>query len=1352
MKNKNDATDVALSIRTSDEEISNWDRNRIIEALKRETNVDEKLANKISLEVEKQIKTTQIKTLTTALVRELVNAKLIEYGLEKERLKHDRLGVPFYDVEALMVQPNKENANVPHGPEATNLTLAEEIKKDFAFREVFSKEVGMAHLRGDLHLHDLGFVDRPYSFLADECILVKNKYGIIGCTTFRQLWETGSFIYEENGFEISPLRDYFVYDKEGWVPLQRIVRHKREDKNLLWIKTQDSKSLILTEDHPMISEDREFPAKDLKITDQLNVCKNFPEIQKFSLLNLLNCDLGKERIYYADNVLINGHRVSGISQQSLKEIKDEDFLVQTDENSLIYAKDRLGKLNPKTDKYHTSFILTPEFCYIIGMFIAKGYYDKRTLSFTGADENLIYISELLKSCGFKSSLRDMEDEKHKLCVDNVFLVDLFKYVFQIGVGTRYKSLPPFILMWRPELIFAVISGIIDGDGTVTNTNRTCVSITTASRSLVNQIQQLLFIHNMKSCVNRRHDAGKVRVYQGKKIVQNYEMFYVAFGIPCEKKDSFSMCKKLNCINEAVVAETCNITLPEKIEKFLSEEEYVYDITTDSGTFYCNGILVHNCSGQSLEYVKKFGLNLPNAMAIARPAHRAEVLLAHIVKFAAALQCHFAGAIGWDAINLFFAPYLVGKTQKELHQLAQMLIFEFSQQAVARGGQAIFTDINLYWEIPKHFEDTPAIGPGGEYTGKTYGEYAKESQAFAWALFDVYKEGDGSGRPFMFPKPLLHITEKFFNTPGHKEFLNHVCDVASKMGSPYFVFDRGSTAKISECCRLSFKLEETDLQDAKYPWKMRYCALQNVTLNLPRIGYTCKGDKVFDRITRLFNLVVKAHLQKQRYIKKILGFGCTGPLALLAMDKDGQSYLKLDKVSYLIGMVGLNELVKTQCGQEMHQSEEAFRYGVSIIAHMKLLTDQACKKHNMHFVLEQTPAESLLGSEKIQIVSQNNVEVITIGDFIDKYLNKEGTYEFPTNDDEIIKTFAINSKFKTEILPITRLYKHKRRSKVYRVILESDKEINVTDCHSLYSLEEDGSLVPRSLKEFKKGDWTVLVRNSRSVESQNEYIPNITGLIKKAQQELCVDLIRHIEKDVCKTSRYELTRVVEVLKHIVRVKNITSPSLNLLKQILHSDLIFEQIKSIELINNQPEYVYDIEVANCHNFMNIHGILAHNSTAYRFARLDLKDFSKKAKDIVLGDIDTNSVYYTNSTQFNSEVVIDPITRIQQEGLFHPLIEAGSISHCFLGEHQPSAESLANFVVKVFKNTKNDQIAFSPEFTTCCDCERTSRGLLDQCSYCGSKNVEGITRITGYFSKISGWNKGKIQELRDRVRVQI
>ena len=87
----------------------------------------------------------------------------------------------------------------------------------------------------------------------------------------------------------------------------------------------------------------------------------------------------------------------------------------------------------------------------------------------------------------------------------------------------------------------------------------------------------------------------------------------------------------------------------------------------------------------------------------------------MVKFSAALQSHFAGAIGWDAVNVFFSPFLVGLPDREVRQLAQILIYEYSQQAVARGGQAIFSDINLYWETPKHFETVPAIGPGGEYT-------------------------------------------------------------------------------------------------------------------------------------------------------------------------------------------------------------------------------------------------------------------------------------------------------------------------------------------------------------------------------------------------------------------------------------------------------------------------------------------------------------------------------------------------------------------------------------------------------------------------------------------------------------
>ena len=157
-----EATDLALFVQTSDEAIDGWNREKIDEALISEASVDREMAETISLEVQKTIMASGIATVTAPLIRELVDARLIERGMEEARKKHTRLGVPLYDAEQMIMHPNKENATVPHGPEATNLTLAENIKKEYALLNVFSSQVGEAHMRGSIHLHDLGFIDRPY--------------------------------------------------------------------------------------------------------------------------------------------------------------------------------------------------------------------------------------------------------------------------------------------------------------------------------------------------------------------------------------------------------------------------------------------------------------------------------------------------------------------------------------------------------------------------------------------------------------------------------------------------------------------------------------------------------------------------------------------------------------------------------------------------------------------------------------------------------------------------------------------------------------------------------------------------------------------------------------------------------------------------------------------------------------------------------------------------------------------------------------------------------------------------------------------------------------------------------------
>ena len=135
----------------------------------------------------------------------------------------------------------------------------------------------------------------------------------------------------------------------------------------------------------------------------------------------------------------------------------------------------------------------------------------------------------------------------------------------------------------------------------------------------------------------------------------------------------------------------------------------------------------------------------------------------------------------------------------------------------------------------------------------------------------------------------------------------------------------------------------------------------------------------------------------------------------------------------------------------------------------------------------------------------------------------------------------------------------------------------------------------------------------------------------------------------------------------------------------------------------------------------------STAYRMAKLDMKHFPMQAPTVIRGNKSTGEIYYTNSTYINVGVEQNPIDKVKKEGLFHPLIEAGALTHVWLGDSKPDPDSLANFVKKTMRKSQNSQIAFSPEFTSCLDCGKTVRGLLNACPKCSSINIEGITRVT-------------------------
>ncbi|MDD5687221.1 MAG: anaerobic ribonucleoside-triphosphate reductase [Elusimicrobia bacterium] len=364
-----------------------------------------------------------------------------------------------------------------------------------------------------------------------------------------------------------------------------------------------------------------------------------------------------------------------------------------------------------------------------------------------------------------------------------------------------------------------------------------------------------------------------------------------------------------------------------------------------------------CSSHSLEYLKKYGLELENLEVISSPAKHARTLTGHLNTFLASMQAYYAGALGVGYLNIFYAPYLVDMSYEGMIQEAQYLIFSLSQSAFSRGGQVLFLDANIHTGIPAYLKNVPAIGPGGKYTGRTYADYEKQAQMFAMALLEVWRRGDKCGHIFAFPKCDLHVNDDSFSDPNQRKILEYACLVASENGTPYFVFDRDEVT-LSACCRLRTKI--TDNYMVEHPESMRFCGFQNITLNLPQAAYRAgKGniDKLLTEISDDMDLAVKAHIQKKGFAKKLMS-GRNMPLYQIGkVALDGKPYVDLEKSTYILGMVGLNECVQYLTGKQLHESEDVFRLGLKIISFMYLKTKEYEKKHNLKFALEESPAES-----------------------------------------------------------------------------------------------------------------------------------------------------------------------------------------------------------------------------------------------------------------------------------------------------------------------------------------------------------------------------------------------------------
>jgi len=152
-----------MLVRTSRFTLEEFDANKIANSLIKEAKVPPELAKKAAKEAEKRLRKSKTKYLTAPLVREVVNAILVEKGFEDYRHKLTRLGMPVHDVTNLIYAKDPARDSTAILSKAGKTVLSE-----YTLLNVFPRDIADAHVVGALHVKGLGtWILKPNEVMHD---------------------------------------------------------------------------------------------------------------------------------------------------------------------------------------------------------------------------------------------------------------------------------------------------------------------------------------------------------------------------------------------------------------------------------------------------------------------------------------------------------------------------------------------------------------------------------------------------------------------------------------------------------------------------------------------------------------------------------------------------------------------------------------------------------------------------------------------------------------------------------------------------------------------------------------------------------------------------------------------------------------------------------------------------------------------------------------------------------------------------------------------------------------------------------------------------------------------------------
>ncbi|WP_368489491.1 anaerobic ribonucleoside triphosphate reductase [Clostridium sp. BJN0013] len=127
-------------------------------------------------------------------------------------------------------------------------------------------------------------------------------------------------------------------------------------------------------------------------------------------------------------------------------------------------------------------------------------------------------------------------------------------------------------------------------------------------------------------------------------------------------------------------------------------------------------------------------------------------------------------------------------------------------------------------------------------------------------------------------------------------------------------------------------------------------------------------------------------------------------------------------------------------------------------------------------------------------------------------------------------------------------------------------------------------------------------------------------------------------------------------------------------------------------------------------------------------------------------TDKDYYTNSYHIPVGFPISIKDKIDIEAPYHKICNGGHISYIEIDDY-PSEEIIRDIINYAYDNTNISYMGINFHIRYCRECGTYLHGE-NRCPHCGSSNIQGISRVTGYLSLDERFGEGKTAERKDRI----